>query len=340
MNKRFNKWCLSLFILLSGYIYADGSAVTAESSAITAEAAFSKSEITIGEKVKYTLTITAPKDTKVVFPLIDPVITGAGFAIKDFGEEKPVKVSKNKIKIKYWYILDTYVTGSYNIPVAVIDYTLSGGEKGRAETKDVFLEVKSVIKEGEKAEDIKDIKLPVDIKISYKKLILRGIAILLLISAGGFLFWYLKYKRTAKSAEVPLPAHVIALRDLIDAKKMSLNTEEAVKEYYVRVSGIVRHYIEDRFGFKAPEMTTEEFLNGLTGKEILNKIHKGLLRDFLRHCDMVKFAKYGPTSEEAEGIYLTAKKFIEETIPKINNEGTGENRRNNANSFWEKTEKY
>ena len=30
------------------------------------------------------------------------------------------------------------------------------------------------------------------------------------------------------------------------------------KEFYERISGILRHYIEDRFDLHAPERTTEE----------------------------------------------------------------------------------
>ena len=33
------------------------------------------------------------------------------------------------------------------------------------------------------------------------------------------------------------------------------------EDYYVQLSSIVRHYLEDRFHLRAPEMTTEEFLH-------------------------------------------------------------------------------
>lgn len=287
---------------------------------VTASAGFDKAEITIGEKVRYTITVDAPKDTKVEFPVIDSTLTSVGFAIRDFGEEKPVKISKDKVRIKHWYLLDTYVTGSYNIPAINIDYILPDSTKGSIATKDVFLDVKSVIKEGEKPLDIRDIKKPVEIRFSYKKIILWGAIILILIlipTIGIPLF--IRYRRSIKPPLPPIPPYIVALRELEKIKGMGLETEEKIKEYYIGVSGIVRHYIENRFNLHAPERTTEEFLSELTTSDTLNQMHKGLLRDFLKHCDMVKFAKYGPTKEEIEGVYNTAKRFVEETKPQTTN---------------------
>lgn len=277
---------------------------------VIAEAGFDKATITIGEKVRYTVTIEAPKDTEIEFPVIDSTLTSTGFAIRDFGEEKPVVISKDRIRIRHWYLLDTYITGSYNIPSVTINYTLPDGTVGTASTKDVFLEVKSIIKEGEKVRDIRDIKGPVDIRYSYKKIIIWGLIFVALIA---ILAIAIRFRCTIKPPAPPIPPHVIALRELERIKGLNLD----VKEYYIGVSGIVRRYIENRFILHAPERTTEEFLTELTGTDTLNQPHKGLLRDFLKHCDLVKFAKYGPTKEEIDGVYNTAVRFVEETKPQI-----------------------
>lgn len=281
---------------------------------VTAEAGFDKATITIGEKVRYTITMEAPKDTKIEFPVIDSTLTSAGFAVRDFGEDNPVKVRKDKIRIKHWYLLDTYVTGAYNIPAVTVNYSLPDGTKGSASAKDVFLEVKSVIKEGEKAEDIKDIKGPADIKYSYKKFIIWSLIILFLVLIASIgIPLYLKYRHVIMPPPPPVPPHIIALSELRKIKGMNLE----IKEYYIGISGIVRHYIENRFNLHAPERTTEEFLSELAIADKLKEAHKGLLRDFLKHCDLVKFAQYGPTKEEIDGVYDTAKRFVEETKPQI-----------------------
>jgi hypothetical protein len=75
----------------------------------------------------------------------------------------------------------------------------------------------------------------------------------------------------------------------------------------------VRRDVERVFALKAPEMTTEEFLNSLGYSEALSIAHKELLRGFLNACDLVKFAKYAPTRDEAQNVYVTARGFVEET---------------------------
>lgn len=302
-------WGLSLFFSIAFSAgFAQGE------SPVTAESAFNKSEITIGDKVQYSIIVEIPKGAEIEFTVLDLTLTSQGFAVKDFGEDKPVKISGKRIRKKYWYLLNTYITGSYTIPPVTIKYTLPDGTGDSVETQEVFLEVKSVIKEGEEPSDIRDIKTPVEIKVNYKKIITWTVIILaLVLCLVTGIYLYIKYRHVIKSPSPPLPPHVIALRDLDKIRGMPLENGKQIKEYYISVSGIVRHYIENRFGFRAPEQTTEEFLASLTVTDNLSQNNKTLLRDFLRHCDMVKFAKYGPTKEEIDGVYDTARRFVEET---------------------------
>ncbi|MFC1480537.1 hypothetical protein ACFL5Y_03735 [Candidatus Omnitrophota bacterium] len=94
---------------------------------------------------------------------------------------------------------------------------------------------------------------------------------------------------------------------------MDLPGQGRIKEYYVRLSDIVRHYLEDRFSFRAPEMTTEEFMERVKNSSEMLKKHKELLGDFLSHCDMVKFAKYGPTSLEMLDSFQSAERLVDQT---------------------------
>ena len=60
------------------------------------------------------------------------------------------------------------------------------------------------------------------------------------------------------------------------------------------VSDTARTYLEERFEFRAPERTTEEFLRELGGTDLLTGEQKESLGGFLESCDLVKFAKYEP----------------------------------------------
>ena len=63
----------------------------------------------------------------------------------------------------------------------------------------------------------------------------------------------------------------------------------------------------------APERTTEEFLAEMTVTDRLAGVHKELISNFLEHCDMVKFAAYGPDTREIENAFDSAIKLVDET---------------------------
>ncbi len=63
----------------------------------------------------------------------------------------------------------------------------------------------------------------------------------------------------------------------------------------------------------APERTTEEFLAEMTVTDRLTGVHKELISNFLEHCDMVKFAAYGPDTREIENAFDSAIKLVDET---------------------------
>jgi hypothetical protein len=74
--------------------------------------------------------------------------------------------------------------------------------------------------------------------------------------------------------------------------------------------------LEERFQFRAPERTTEEFLRELAGTDLLAGEQKESLGGFLESCDLVKFAKYEPGENELHGLHHSAVKLVEETEPK------------------------
>jgi len=94
---------------------------------------------------------------------------------------------------------------------------------------------------------------------------------------------------------------------------LNLVEQGQIKEFYEQISGILRHYIEDRFDLHAPERTTEEFLAELRFAEALGSFDKDVLGEFLMHCDLVKFAKHDPTTEQIQRTFDLVKDFIERT---------------------------
>jgi hypothetical protein len=110
-----------------------------------------------------------------------------------------------------------------------------------------------------------------------------------------------------------IPPHQWAMEQLQALIDEDLLGRDLVKLFYYRLNGIVRQYIELRFQLMAPEMTTEEFLETLRTSDQLVTGHKDLLERFMAACDMVKYARYRPGTEEIEQVFATARDFIEQT---------------------------
>ncbi len=88
---------------------------------------------------------------------------------------------------------------------------------------------------------------------------------------------------------------------------------DAVGAFFVKLSFVVRRYLEDRFGLRSPELTTEEFLVELSRSPDLHSGHRELLADFLRGADLVKFAGHVPDVVAIDAALEAASRFVEDT---------------------------
>jgi hypothetical protein len=131
-------------------------------------------------------------------------------------------------------------------------------------------------------------------------------------TAAGF-WLYLRRKRVQKLVRIFKPAHELAYERLRALVKEDLVSAGRIKEFYERISDILRHYIEHRFSLRAPERTTEEFLVELANTDVRSASDKERLGEFLQHCDLVKFARHEPTTEQIQKTFDLVKDFIEKT---------------------------
>jgi len=164
-------------------------------------------------------------------------------------------------------------------------------------------------------EALRDIKGPLSLTSRFNILLLLGFLVVLAVLV--LLFTFLSRRKKASVIVPKRPAHEIAYEQLERLKAKDLIRLARFKEYYSEVSDIIRHYLENRFLLKAPEMTTEEFLFYVRDYGKLISGHKILLKEFLLACDLVKFAKYVPSFEEMDGIFVSAKKLVDETKEEV-----------------------
>jgi hypothetical protein len=277
-------------------------------SPITVEARVDKTTAAIGDKIKYEIVVRKNRDIE-----IEPFTFGKNsgdFAVKDFGSKRSVFF--NKEKIVQWYILDTYITGKATIPKVVLRYKLKTEKDWRLlEAGEIAIEIKSILDKTGPGILMRDVKDPVLLPSAVNKYFIP--AVLFIFAVSGIAAVYL-LKRNKKEAIIPRkPAHEIAYEQLEQLRGKNYIALNKIKEYYTEVSDIIRHYCENRFDLRAPEMTTEEFLMGVRDSGGLIGGHKDLLKEFLLCCDLVKFAKYAPPEDEVNSVFDSAKHFIDQT---------------------------
>jgi hypothetical protein len=311
--KQLSRYLLVL-TLLASICLALASESAAKELPLEVSASVDRDKVTIGDRITYTITVRADRDIEVKFPEFGENL--GGFAIKDFGTSQ--KRWWPKKTYRQWYVLDTYVSGEYTIPEAVINYRHKGDQDWRQiSTKEVSIRVESILQSAEDSSDIRDIADPVSFPVKIPWYVWT---IALIIAGAGTIPFLLKRKKNEEILAYRRPAHEIAYEALEALKKKEYLKHGQTKNYYIELSDIVRRYLENRFNLHAPEMTTEEFLNAVRQDKALSYEHKSLLRDFLSHCDLVKFAKYQPPQEEANLSFESAKRLVDQTKQEVEQE--------------------
>jgi hypothetical protein len=159
-------------------------------------------------------------------------------------------------------------------------------------------------------QQLQDIRGPIEIRSPW----MWAKAGLLVAVLGGLLalawWWWRRRGPATRAAFVESPADR-ARKRLTEA----LDSMHDPERFATRVSEVVRTYLEERFGLRAPERTTEEFLSELATSVALEARHKALLAEFLTGCDLAKFARAEPGPAELEQLHASAFRLVDETAP-------------------------
>lgn len=110
------------------------------------------------------------------------------------------------------------------------------------------------------------------------------------------------------------PPHELAYDALRRLVALGLVEKGQIELFFVHLTGILRDYIERRFEVRAPERTTEEFLEEAARHDAL-QTHRARLSQFLVLSDQVKFARFEPDPSAIQGAFDVVKQFLAETTP-------------------------
>lgn len=109
----------------------------------------------------------------------------------------------------------------------------------------------------------------------------------------------------------PYDEAVAALNALHEQKLCEQGRE---KDFYTRLTDILRNYLQRRFGINAMEMTSSQILARLENQED-TRLSKRYMNEVLKIADFVKFAKVRPMPDDNVQAYNSAIQFVEDTKP-------------------------
>ncbi len=312
-NRSVWPWAVAAFFAVS-LMPQPGSLFGQGSSQISIESRLDKSKIHIGDVVRYSVIITRSPEIEVKKPGLAANL--GGFEIRDYQELKPVK-REGRIVERVDYLISTFEIGEFEIPPLTISYRAVGDSVWKSLQSETLRLVVESMKPSEQG-DIRDIKSPLEIPRDWFRTLApwaAGVLLLGLVAAGVQFYRWRKAGKALipKRVEPPRPPHEIALEELAALRNSPLLEEGAYKEFFIRLSEIVRRYLEGRFYIDAMEMTTFEVLGQLRQVPDLETADIELITQFLGFCDLVKFAKYQPTQEEVERTVAEAEEIVRRT---------------------------
>lgn len=268
---------------------------------------------TVGDRITLTVTVDHPAGSRVVWP--DSLDTAA-FEVLDARSAPPVPEGDG-LRSTAAFTLTAFELGDLQVPG--VDAVVEGPGEARDTLTTEPLDVQMVSVGGDGSGDIRDIRGPLSIPLS---LVRVGLWVLVALAAavGAWVLWRRMRGRGEKSDAAPLPAspprppHEVALEALARLEASSLLERGQVKEYHIRVSDILRAWVEARYRVPALEMTSGEVLEGLR-RAGLDGSFLDDLRRFLGPCDLVKFAKVRPTAEASRDVLALGRRLVESSIP-------------------------
>lgn len=292
-----------------------------------AEASLGNNEMLMGTLETLSISVPLPSDSaRVEFPLLQEAPKDAKYVtlLNDTVElllnhKQYLKQENGSPVMVYDLSIQVFDSGTYQLPPFEF---LVGGQKVLTNPVElIVLPVK--VKADDKIDDFSDIAEPfeplpedeAETQNVFGKFLpwwLIGAGIILV---GLILYFFLRYRKTGTIFSLkPVAPSVKALNKLKKLQNQNLPERGRVKEYYTKLSDILRSYLHGQFGIKTLEKTTTEIMESVSNTSDLVGYEK-LLKDIFDTSDFVKFAKINPSEVENRKYWTDAYNFVVSSSP-------------------------
>ncbi len=310
-------------LVVAGLLLSAGTAAAGPDVSIeqTFQAGAEGSVVTVGDPLVMTLKIERPREATVRFPSEQP--TGR-FELQNVDRVVVPTTVEGRVLETITLRYAVFRPGRHKLSSFDMRVLDADGEVSTVSTTEVEVRVDSVLA------DIKDASMPAlrpPRTVWYEDWTLVWIlgtfgGLLLALGLGAVLYKFFRPPPPPPPPPPPRPAHEIALEKLGAIAGADLIAQGQWEEFYVRVSEATREYFGRRYeislaGGHGLELTTEEQLELLRDVKWPRGLDLRTVEMFLAECDIVKFARYAPTQEEANALINQAFQIVELTKPTL-----------------------
>ncbi|MGL1901148.1 MAG: BatD family protein [Fibrobacterales bacterium] len=275
---------------------------------VTLNSTVSRSEIYIGDRFEYMITIAYPDSSVIELPgLIGNLGT---FEVREHQVSESVS-GKGVTTQKWTLLLSTFLSGEYVVPPQVVEF-LPKGDTTKVQLFTEPIKITVLNRNSEDVTDILEVEGVVGAPMALQTIliIVGSICFALLV----LIIVLIRRKRNKESAIV-LPPYEEAKKQLNELKHRNLMETGAYKDHFFELTEILKHYISRRFNVDASEATTAELLERVTLISEIEGELKEALPQFCEKTDLIKFAKMtlDDTSNTMLNEYVEG--FVEQTKP-------------------------
>lgn len=289
-------------------------AKTKREGPVTVSVSLTPADPRLGDPLVLELVVESEPNVTVEMPAFGEAL--GRFSILDFSPRNVVNPDGSQ-RASHRYTLQAPMSGKQRVPPLRLEY-LDRREEAQSEAQsyrellsdELVINIASVIPDGTVVEELLPVRaaLPEIRAGLWRRWGIWAAAALLASGAG---YWFLLNVQRRARRRIQETAYDRAVKRLAKLESEGLPAAERADGWYVELSDIVRRYIEDQFGVRAPELTTEEFLQEARRSVDLSGRSQELLSAFLERCDRVKFAAYNPEQGESAEALNLARQFLD-----------------------------
>lgn len=308
---------LALLLFVSANVsLADEIKQTKTVGPVSVTVTLSPDQPRIGDELTFEISVEAEPNVDLLMPEFGEALNR--FAIINYVPENNISADGTTRAIQR-YTLQSDTSGETAIPPILVEFV--DNRPGKAPTPDDFdafeiltdpitFEVESVV-DGDLQLKPPMGKLEIPEPVTQTSWWWAGLLTVATLVCLLFAVWGMRRRGRAKQRS----AYEVASWKIGKLRKdqESPSPMLSVESFFVEISDVVRQYLEQRFSVRAPDLTTDEFLQLAQAESELTRQHQKMLGEFLQQADVVKFAGVSATRDDVRRSLDLAARFVDET---------------------------